>query len=780
VIKFLLITFLNIFFIKILNSEIFSIPPLGKILNPFSGIFYNSKLTEESLVNKTIYLKNKIKIFFDKNLVPHIYAENLEDLYYAQGYVTAMLRLWQIDTNSRIVSGTLSEVFGEKALIHDREMVRRGMRSIISKSLENSKKNPSFYKLLESYINGINEYVSNLPSKKYPIEYKLMNYSPKSFTTYDIAATSMMIVYDMGGYSNSIESTLDYFNLGKDIYEKIFMDNKDKEDNLAVIRKNFSTNKNKIENSNSPSISCEFFFENTLLKKDLNSNPNEKGSNSWIILPSKTKNKEVILANDPHLELTLPSIFFLVYLESKDDKIMGFSVPGIPGIIIGKNQNISWGITNGSICTTSWYKVKLNDKDTHFFIDGSWKEVSKKKEVIKIKNKKNFIEEIIYTDHGPVVYDKSFTNKNGLFNLASRWILNVDNQNVDNLYAMHLINHSKNFEDFQKAVCILSSPVLNFSFASKNFSAINVIGRIPKVIKGNNKFVMDGTDSSYIWKESVDLSFDLLDQSSSLGFLFSANQRLSNSTFPHYYSHYKNHPYRNERIHEILDQNENYDEEKVKKDQNDNYNLAARYSIDLIKKIVKKEDIEEKNLELFELLISWNLKNDSNEIGPSIFKEWQNQVNKILWEEFYPIIVKPSFKETLYIIENEKIDFKKYKNKDEFIKKTINLALEKISDWEKKNKKKALWCLYRDMYINHLTKISGFSKKNLSVGGGKDIINANEKNCGASLRFINVIKDEKSKFYFVYPGGQSGNPASYFYDNLISSWEKGEYIKYDF
>ena len=199
--------------------------------------------------------------------------------------------------------------------------------------------------------------------------------------------------------------------------------------------------------------------------------------------------------------------------------------------------------------------------------------------------------------------------------------------------------------------------------------------------------------------------------------------------------------------------------------------------MDLIRKFVKEESLNDEYKVILKILLSWDLQNTYNQVGPSIFRQWQFEVLKIMWRELYPIKSEMSFFSTIEILKNNELDLKIYKNLENLIKISFERASEKILNWEKKYKKKAYWHDYRNFKVNHGLGIASFGRQKSKVSGGKDIISCNEGNVGASYKMITVFENEGSKTYFSYPGGQSGNPGSFYYDNFFEQWEEGKYIK---
>ena len=183
-ILFIFLTVLTSSIIFILNNEISKVPPLGKILNPYNGFWKNSEIDQRKVFEKISLnnLKDSVIVQYDSMLIPHIYTNNDEDLFYTQGYLTALHRLWQMEFQIKAASGELSEIIGPRALKRDREQRRKGITYAANRTLNKSISDSKTYKLLSSYVEGINDYIKTLNYENYPIEYKLLNYKPEKWT----------------------------------------------------------------------------------------------------------------------------------------------------------------------------------------------------------------------------------------------------------------------------------------------------------------------------------------------------------------------------------------------------------------------------------------------------------------------------------------------------------------------------------------------------------------------------------------------------------------------
>jgi penicillin amidase len=228
------------------------------------------------------------------------------------------------------------------------------------------------------------------------------------------------------------------------------------------------------------------------------------GSNNWAIAGSRSANGYPILANDPHLNLTFPSIWYQVQMSSPTVNVCGVSLPGAPGVVIGYNKDISWGVTNVDADVMDWYQVKFKDNSKNeYWYNNRWNKTTKKVEIIDIKGQNPLIDTVIYTHHGPVVYDNiSQKPKEGHEDIpigdALRWTAHDES---DEFKTFYLLNRGKNYDDYRKALTYYVAPAQNFIFADRHKDiAITPNGKFPLKYRDQGKYILDGSDPADDWQ----------------------------------------------------------------------------------------------------------------------------------------------------------------------------------------------------------------------------------------------------------------------------------------
>ena len=370
-------------------------PRLGYFLSPQHGFWKNAEKVNTNF-DATILandLKGDVDVYMDDRLVPHIYADNDEDAYYVQGYLHAKYRLWQMDFQTRVAAGRLSEIAGADKLSIDRFFRRLGMvYGAEQTEAYINEKNPVMKATVDAYTAGVNAYLKQLAPEDLPFEYKLMNFEPEAWTPKKTYLFLMFMSYDLTGRSASADlqltNTRDY--LGYDLFDQLYTNQQDSLDPIIPIGTAYAE----------PSIvpvkpmSSDMVYLKKTPQVDIAKvvetpeapDPNN-GSNNWAVGGSMTKSGKPILASDPHLGLNLPSLWYEVQITTPTHSTYGASFPGSPAVIIGFNDSLAWGVTNAGRDVLDYYELKFKDTtQNEYWFNGAWKSVTKRVEVIKVKD----------------------------------------------------------------------------------------------------------------------------------------------------------------------------------------------------------------------------------------------------------------------------------------------------------------------------------------------------------------------------------------------------------
>lgn len=782
--RFLITAAIAIGLIYFLNVGTGKIPALGKFLNPISGFWANTEnkyLDKKQVQLPSDELLDQVTVKYDDNGVPHIFAQNDHDLYWAQGFVTAGDRLWQMEFQTHYAAGRLSEIVGDAALESDRYQRRMGAVYGAEKSLEGMLANPKTKIALEAYAQGINAYINQLSEKDLPLEYKLLGYKPETWTTLKSALFLKNMSFVLASGSNELAMTNFVNQFGLNNAEKLFP-NFLAEDS-PIIPKGTKLDfkplalpkfKDNFEGASSPVVTQE-------RDKGL-------GSNNWAIAGSKSATGLPILANDPHLTMSLPSIWYYIQMHAPGVNVYGNTMPGAPMVITGFNKDIAWGVTNVGADVMDWYEVRFKDnKQQQYWHNNQWKNVIKRVETIAVKGKPAVVDTVLYTHHGPVVYlngQKTFRD-NVPVGHALKWIAHEKSEELTCFYEL---NRAKNYTDYVKALSYYSAPAQNFVFASnQNDIAIWVNGRFPLKAKNQGKYILDGSDASHDWAGYLPHAHNPHMLNPARGFVSSANQSSTGSDYPYYINWAFASPERGIRINERLEKLKNATGDSLRLLQNDNFNVLARK---LLPTLLKTVTLTDKNKQALDILAKWNLYNNAQEIAPTIFEEWVTNLSLHIWND--EIKAKPVPVSTPYTTTttnlilagkpSEWFDNINTKDKKETLVDIVNSSLTASIDSilaKKQSLTNAPWYSWKGSSVKHLlgNNNKAFDKFNtleMNIGGGARTVNATNIRTGPSNRFVVELDKIKPRAMGIYPGGQSGNAGSKYYNNMIEKFTKGE------
>lgn len=750
------------------------IPPLGNLLYPTSGIWQQAESIDAIPMESATQaegLRDDVSVYWDDQYIPHIFAQNEHDMFFAQGYVEASLRLWQMEFTIFAAAGRLSEILGDdpnlrdKILEFDINQRRMGMIYGAENKLQAIKKNPEALALLDAYTNGVNTYINSLKYEDYPLEYKLLDYQPSPWTNLNSCLLLMAMSKDL----TDREFDLEYTNLKNALGEEMFFTLYGEYYHpMEPIFPSSTYPRSDSANHRSPQQNANPSAFDLAMPGRLNSPPDKNiGSNNWVIHKERSKSGMPLLANDPHLSFNAPCIWVEMQISCPGYNAYGVSFPGAPGIIIGCNDSIGWGVTNAGRDVKDWYQLTINDDRTQYYHDSVWKDLTYRKEVIHCRGGEDVILNIPYSHHGPVVYDMStFPSEQLAGDLALRWRAHDP---TEEFYAFYQINKAKNWDDFLDALSYYSCPAQNFIFASlQGDIGLRQQGDFAILEEGQGHFVMDGTSSRFDWKESIPFEdmptlYNPVSQYAS-----SANQHAVSPDYP-YYTHGEFEHYRNRRLNSLLDNLHQASIEDMVRIQYDNYDLFASEMLPLMLSYL---DNDKKENPVAQSMLAWDFMADAEKVAPSQFHLWYALYTDSLYkdEKFDSAWVKPNEYQTYFQLR----DSIRHPFLEEDVvaaqKKLLNTTFDvlcTVQDWDADSSQ---WGQHKASTITHLLRIDGFSQGLSSASGGEHILNASKTSTGPSWRMILDFSGDKIQGQGHYPGGQSGNPGSARYMGFVDDW----------
>lgn len=749
-----------------------SVLPIGKVLNPDNGVWKNA---ENAFSSKDIVLKNKdgkenIRIYFDERMVPHIFANSTADALFAQGYVEAYLRLWQMDFIQRAAGGRLSEVVGRKALKRDIRQRKSGMLWAAENAVESWRSGESYDTVIKPYIDGVNAFIAQQKAEDYAIEFKLLDYKPEKWTDLHSALILKSMTETLASYNTDIAATNSLNYLGKEQLEGLFPLH---DPNQTPVVRELSESLS-VDNPRVKPDSIDYTIsplENLTLYKGLEG----IGSNNWALSAAKSVTGNSLLCNDPHLNLTLPSIWVETHIVTPQTNAYGVSIPGMPGIMIGFNENIAWGNTNVGHDFTDYYAIDWVDTSrSQYYVDGAKLQTEKRIESIKIKGEEDLNFDLDITVFGPVYADG---NNNNNQSLARHWIGHLKHD-LDETSVFVDIMNAQNYGDYLRASTQFFAPAQNFLYADRDTISLIVNGNLMHKYEREGMTVKRGASKAFIPDNYIARKDNPREINPARGFVSSANQESTGPDYPFPY-HGSFEEYRGKRVNLLLGEKEKHGVEDMKEMQQDVYSLKAETFLPLMTEKLDSIALPENAQHVIEALTQWDFQYLAESTEAKYFHFWFSAFRKNIWSTLYdtsytaPRLYPEDFV-LLDILKDPDSEYRQVANlgaKDilrslqESLQTTIDAFIEKTD---------LTWAEYRPKSIDHMLQIPAFSWSDLPMGGCGDVLNAISEGMGPSWRMV-VELSEPTQAWVVYPGGQSGDPCSPFYDDSMQKWINGEY-----
>jgi len=788
IVPFIISTVITVALVFALNKRWGKVPDLGNFLSPQTGFWQNAEGDGEDRNESLSFpaLKGKASVYLDERLVPHVFADNDEDAYFVQGFLHAKYRLWQMELQTYAAAGRIAEHLGNdpKFINFDREQRRSGMVYAAENALKVFESDPESKASCDAYTAGVNAYINSLTQSTLPVEYKLLGYKPEPWSNLKIALFLKQMSKTLAGYDNDLENTATKPRLS---FEDLMQLDKQIPDSLLpIVPKGTAFAAPDIVPVKPANADSLYFEKRDTASVIQVSKPNPlNGSNNWVASGKKTASGAPILCNDPHLELTFPSIWYEMQITTPNVNVYGATFPGSPNVIIGFNDNIAWGVTNAQRDVRDWYEIQFKDDSRREYIyNGNWTATQFRIDTIKVKGGTDVYDSVAFTVFGPVVYDKTFSkelSKNKA--LALRWTAHDPSNEGLTFYKL---NRAKNYDDYLAAIKTFTCPGQNFVFESRDGDiAIWQQGKFPARWYGQGVYLMPGTDSSYQWQGFIPQVENPHALNPERGFLESANQRPVDSTYPYFIPGNYITP-RGISIERNLSRMNNITVDDMKALQNNLYSVMAEDARKILLHNVNEEGLSADAKKYLTTFKSWDLNTSAASTGATIYQTWMDSLKKDIWsDEWRRDSLRNPYPSEQTLVEwiHKDSAFKWIDDvntpQHETLRDVVTQAFEKAAVQLKKDEAdgKLQWAAHKDPTIFHLLKaaVPSFSRK-IPVGGWSNVINAVTDTHGPSWRMI-VQMSSPTEAWGVYPGGQDGNPGSKFYDNFVDTWANGKYYR---
>ena len=779
------------------SSRIAGLPPMGRLLDPFLGFWQNAEASDFHLPDEldVLGLHGRVHVVYDDRRVAHIFAAGDHDLYFAQGYLAASERLFQMDLLSRLPAGRFAEILGPEVLELDRFHRRLGLRAGAEASLARVGQDSVIAGLLEAYSAGVNAYIASLSAASMPLEYKLLGCRPEPWSPLRSLMVQQYMVLDLSGLS----------------LDRLLTHVRDRLGEAAVESAYPRTLVGAVPVVPGARARMPIKPNGALFSPRLLPGPTVPGagrphgaSNSWALAGSRTRSGSPLLASDPHLSMSLPSIWHEVQLSAPGVDVYGVSIPGLPMVIIGFDRSVAWGVTNSNADVLDWYQLEFREPgSTEYKWDGAWREARISVEEILVRDVGVVRDTLLWTDHGPVVRRSSESSPGGMGwpslydqvppDCAMRWLAHTGGNELRTFYRL---NRATDVDDVVEALLHFVRPAQNFVYATTQGDiGMQIAGQLPRKRPEEGRFLRDGSKSAAAIEAWIPAAENPgVINPDDPDYVFSANQHPidgSNGNYLGFNFAY----YRAKRLSDRLAPMRDATPDSMRLLQLDKYNLHAEALLPDLLAALDRGRLRPHDLPIVALLQSWNYENLSDALAPTVFNWWWRQLNRAIWhdelEEGWAVRLQGSSFPTRARV----VEMVREGGEERWFDDVRTPQVETFADLARSTFAATsdsllaafgpmgpawAWSVSRQEGVRHMLGIGAFSREDLQLGGGPAILNAvsqvgrSKLFSGPSWRMVVSLKPEGVVGWGVYPGGQSGNPGSHYYDNGIQTYEAGE------
>lgn len=549
-------------------------------------------------------LRQGVTVRRDDRGIPRIEAANEPDLFFMQGYVTASDRLWQMDLLRRTARGELSEIFGKSTLEEDKRQRVYGFAALAESQVNRLPSNQR--SVYEEYARGVNAFIESLDAKSLPVEFQLLKYSPRLWMPADSLIVGKLLAESLSNtwmvdlvnalFADLPPTVRQELRVQTSAWDVLVVGNdKIGKDEAGPVTHRASVNRSAVKTNFLAVLSSVEEVTRDSLKRVGIYAPELAASNNWVVSGKRSLSGKPLLANDPHLEPSAPSIWYMTHLEAPTFNVAGATLPGVPCILLGHNDQIAWGATNLGSDVQDVYIEKFDKQNPKLYATPQgWREASIRREEIKVRKGFNdFTSEIIpfeitLTRHGPIALEMESKR------YAVRWTV-LDPQSLD-LPAFYEVNRARSWKQFCSALSAYSGPAQNFVYADKEgHIGYYGAGKVPIRRTGDGTLPYDGSTDNGEWVGFV--SFDKLPHvyDPPSGMIVTANNRIVGEDYPYLLTQNWLPPYRARRIFDLLQSKAKLTIEDFRKIQRDTYSISGAHFARKIVEIAGRLDPDSKD-----------------------------------------------------------------------------------------------------------------------------------------------------------------------------------------
>ncbi len=773
-------------------------PALGPFLDPAHGVWALGRSAELPATSSAavVHLGASVKVVYDDRAVPHIFATTEEDAYRALGYVVARDRLFQLYVQTLAATGRLTEIAGARALPLDREMRGLGLPRAAERALAAAGDTTAFMRFVTAYADGVNAYVRQMPAAAMPLEFRLTGTHPPVWSAIDSYHLLNRMGYTLAYLAVENDRSAAASRVGARAAEALFPDDTPIQEPIqpngqSAPRMDFHA----LAPPGAPDTSASlllaaaraFVPSGGHARETADDPPRSMASNNWAVSPGRSASAHALLAGDPHLELSLPSIWYEahVVVPGKLD-VYGVTIPGAPAIVIGFNRDVAWTFTNTGADVVDYYAEQVDD-DAHpsrYQVDGAWRPVERRIERYRgTRGETVATDTMYYTHRGPM---RRVRNRW----LSMRWtVLEAGGE----LGAFHGAAHATSAVEVEGIMAAsYKAPAQNMLAADRGgHIAIQSTGRYPvRAGDGKGSTVRDGRFSASDWQGALPVAQYPHAVDPAQGYLASANQQPIDPRVATGWWGGNFDPWRAMRINALLRADSAVTPAAMQRFQTDPGSARADQFVPALLGAAQRAAPGVNASALASgarLLAQWDRRYTKDNRRAVLFEEAMRELVRRTWDELAADgdgrrVATPSAAVLAELLSDsaslwwDDRSTPQVERRDDIL--AASLAAAYITVHARSGEPDTdgwRWDHVRFANINHLLRLPALSALKLPVQGGPETLSPSSGSGthGSSWRMVVELGSEL-RAWATYPGGQSGNPVSSRYDDRIALWTKGE------
>ena len=735
------------------------------------------------LIKRTPGLDSAVRVLYDARAVPHIFARTEHDAYYALGLVVARDRLVQLELQSRAGSGRLTELAGAGALPVDRETRALGLPRAARHTLAAIDTATPGYRAVRAYTDGINAWIDHLKPDEIPLEYHLLGRHPERWAPIHTLDLLNRMSYTLAMDSFEFERAAAAARVGDAAADALFpMHSPLQEPIVPTGHADAYLLPGHLPPPGAPDTAALMVAAANPLSASPGASPvvdaeRDIGSNNWAVSPRRTAHGAALLAGDPHLHLTLPSIWYEAHLIVPGHlDVYGVTLPGAPAIVIGFNRDVAWTFTNTGADVLDYYAETVDDPvhPTRYRLDGAWRPIE-----TEVETYHGQAGETIATD------TLRYTHRGPLRRLRGRWLSMrwTALEPSDDVSAYTTASHATTVAQWLSAMEGFLVPAQNMLVADRAGTiAIRSTGHFPvRPGDGRGDYVRDGTSSANDWLGYRPITAYPTAINPAQGFLASANQEPQDpSVSPAYLGSNWPPPWRAMRIDALLRDDSAVTPEDMRRFQTDPGSARALYFLPYFAHAAARQGADPRAREAARLLAQWDGRYTVDNTRAVLFERAMHELTVRAWAPLAApggdLVATPESNVLAALLADSTSAWWAHHARDSVIVASLAAAFDTVTErygapdgggWR--------WDRVKTVNIEHLLRIPEFSRRGLAAPGGPMTLSplSGDGSEGASWRMV-VELGPTVRAWSTYPGGQSGNPLSRRYADRLPQWLGGQ------